>query len=71
MKEAVNCFLRRAPCTYASTAIRKCRIFILIKFTNIKLKNDALNVFMAFLEIDIPKKLSIASLVECPADRSI
>ena len=27
MKEAVSCFLLRAPCTQASAAVRKCRIF--------------------------------------------
>ena len=32
-----------------SIVIKKLRIFFLIKFANMRLRNDALNVFVAFL----------------------
>ena len=42
-KRVANCFLRRAPCTQASTTIKN------VEFLIMRLKNDALNVFMVFL----------------------
>ena len=32
-KEAVNLFFHRAPCTSGNTTIRKCILFVLMKFT--------------------------------------
>ena len=36
-----------------------------------RLKNDNLNVFMAFLHIALRKKLSIAYFIERPVHRSV
>ena len=35
------------------------------------MKNDGLNVLMVFLSIALRKKLSIASFIERPVDRSV
>ena len=36
-----------------------------------RLKNDTLNVFMAFLHIALRKKLSCAYFIECPVHSSL
>ena len=45
--------------------------FFWIRFTKIRLKNDTLNVFMAFLHIALRKKLSIFYFIERPVHRSV
>ena len=43
----------------------------MIKFTNMRLKNDAFIVFMAFNSISLRKKLSIAYFIEGPVHKSV
>ena len=42
-----------------------------MNFTNMRMKNNVLNVFMAFIEISLRKKLSVAYFMERPVHRSV
>ena len=65
-ERSCNCFFCRAPCSQASMAIRKCRIFFLIKITNMSLKIDFFLSFSWLFLNCSPKEAINCFFVERP-----